>query len=169
MEQPIITQICVVVEDVEAANRHWATVLGRQEETVITIFPPDMVLHYTDGQLMDYLDCRVAKYDMGNIVLELIQPGASMSPWRKFLEEKGQGVFHFCLKVDDRSAFQQRLTDIGAGLPYHIGYFEGGSYSYADTKRSLGLELSINNHQDNRALMERLKSGEVRALDELKI
>lgn len=167
MSQPVITQMCVVVENVKVVNRHWAKVLEREEAQIITIFPKDVVLHYTNGQQVDYVDCQVAKYDLGNMILELIQPGESMSPWRKFLEEKGQGVFHFCIRVEDRVLFQNTLSEIGVGLPYHIGYFGGGSYSYAAASPQLGVELSINNYADNGAVIENLKAGLTKPFDEL--
>lgn len=163
----IITQICIVVHDVRQANSNWAKVLGVDEETIETIFP-DGILHYTHGKPTEYKDCQVAKYQLGNFVLELIQPGQSPSPWRTFLEKNGQGVFHFCLLVDDRKGFQQTLSQIGVGLPYHVGYFPGGSYSYVDAKESLGLELSVNNQADYSALFQGLLDGTLDPMDELK-
>ncbi|MFT3890044.1 MAG: hypothetical protein QM730_00280 [Anaerolineales bacterium] len=47
-EHRIITQVCVVVNDVRQANANWAKVLGVPEEKIETIFP-DGILHYTNG------------------------------------------------------------------------------------------------------------------------
>ena len=163
----IITQICVVVHDVRQANSHWAKVLGVAEEKIETIFP-DGILHYTNGQPAEYKDCQVAKYQLDNFVLELIQPGQSPSPWRTFLEKNGQGVFHFCVLVEDRKGFQQTLSEIGVGLPYHIGYFPGGSYSYVASKEQLGLELSVNHHENHADLFKGLLDGTAIPMDELK-
>lgn len=163
----MITQVCIVVHDVRQANANWAKVLGVPEEKIETIFP-DGILHYTNGQAADYRDCQVAKYQLENFVLELIQPGHSPSPWRTFLEQNGQGVFHFCVLVEDRKGFQQRLSQIGVGLPYHIGYFPGGSYSYVDAKEQLGLELSVNNQADYQELFKGLQDGTAIPMDELK-
>jgi len=165
-ESKLITQICIVVNDVQQANANWAKVLGMPKETIETIFP-DGILHYTHDEPAEYRDCRVAKYQLGNFVLELLQPGESASPWRAFLEKNGPGVFHFCVLVDDRKVFQQTLSDIGVALPYHIGYFPGGSYSYVDAKEQLGIELSVNNHGDYGALFEGLLNGTAVPLDEL--
>ncbi len=162
----IITQICVVVRDVRQANAHWAKVLGVPEEKIETIFP-DGILHYTQGQATEYKDCQVAKFQLENFVLELIQPGPTPSPWGAFLEKHGQGVFHVCVLVNDRKAFQHTLTEIGVGLPYHIGYFPGGSYSYVDAKESLGLELSVNTLADYSQLFQSLLDGTAQPFDEL--
>ena len=167
-EQKMITQICIVVRDVRQANANWAKVLGVPEEKIETIFP-DGILHYTHDKPAQYKDCQVAKYQLGNFVLELIQPGESPSPWRAFLEKNGQGVFHFCVLVDDRKGFQQTLSEIGVGLPYHIGYFPGGSYSYVASKEQLGLELSVNNQaEDYQEMFKGLLNGTVNPMDELK-
>lgn len=123
---------------------------------------------YSAGKPAEYRDCQVAKYQLGNFVLELLQPGESPSPWRAFLEKNGPGVFHFCVPVDDRKLFQQTLAEIGVGLPDHIGYFPQGSYSYVEAKDQLGLELSVNNQADYRQLFDQLLNGAVAPLAELK-
>lgn len=166
-ENRIITQVCVVVHDVKWANANWSKVLGVPEEKIETIFP-DGILHYTHGQPAEYRDCQVAKYRLDGFVLELIQPGKSPSPWRTFLEQNGQGVFHFCVLVDDRKVFQQTLAEIGVGVPYHVGYFPGGSYSYVDAKEPLGLELSVNHQGDYGELFAALLRGTAVPLAELK-
>ncbi|MCA9898726.1 MAG: VOC family protein [Ardenticatenaceae bacterium] len=166
-ESKIITQICIVVNDVKQANANWAKVLGRLEETIETIFP-DGILHYADTEPVEYKGIQVAKYDLGNFVLELLQPGPTPSPWRTFLEKNGPGVFHFCVLVDDRKVFQQTLTEIGVGLPYHIGYFPQGSYSYVDAKTQLGLDLSVNYLGEYQELFAGLLRGTAVPLDELK-
>ena len=166
-ETNVITQVCVVVHDVHQANANWSKVLRVPEEKVETIFP-DGILHYTNGAPTEYRDCQVAKYQLGNFVLELIQPGESPSPWRTFLEKNGQGVFHFCILVEDRKGFQQVLSNIGVGMPYHVGYFPGGSYSYVNAKDQLGLELSVNTLADYNQLFQGLLAGTVEPFDELK-
>lgn len=130
--------------------------------------PTEGLLHYTFGNLAEYSGCKVVKYEMGNLILELTQPAETPSPWRAFLDKHGQGVFHFCLFVDDRKSMYVNLTDIGAELPYHVGYFNQGSYSYVDTRAQLGLELSINNLADNSYLMQLLTEGRATPLDEVK-
>lgn len=166
-ETRLITQLCIVVHDVKKANANWAKILGVAEEKIETIFP-EGIHHYTHGGAAQYKDCQVAKYQLENFVLELLQPGQTPSPWRTFLEKNGQGVFHVCLFVDDRKIFQQKLADIGVGLPYHIGYYPGGSYSYVDSKEQLGLELSVNHQGDYTELIQKLLEGISQPLDELR-
>lgn len=138
-----ITQICIVVHDVEAATKHWATVLGMEEAVIETIFP-EGIDHITHGKPSVYSDCRVAKYNLTNVIIELMEPGKGPSPWRDFLDTKGPGVFHFCVQVEEPKEIFQRLSDIGVEAPYHIGDFNFGFYSYVAAKEQLGVELSVN-------------------------
>ena len=168
----LVTQICVVVHDAEKTSANWARVLDVPAAEVVTIFP-EGVYHYTndeaaDYQATDYKDCRVAKFELGNLVLELLQPGQGHSPWRTFLEQNGPGVMHVCLAVEDRKGFQRRLTDLGVGLPYHVGYYPGGSYSYVASREQLGLELSINHEGNYTDLIGNLLGGLAGPLDELR-
>ncbi len=165
--QPALFQICIVVHDVHQTSAHWARLLNRPEAPVEVIFPGGIV-HHTHGQPAAYVDCQVAKYDLGHLVLELMQPGPGSSPWRDHLDQHGPGVFHVCLQVDDRRAFQQTLGEIGVGLPYHVGYWPGGSYSYVDSKAALGLELSVNHRADHTLLMQALLSGAAQPLDDMR-
>lgn len=162
-----IFQICIVVHDVHQASAQWARLLDRPEAPVEVIFQGG-IQHYTHGQPAEYVDCQVAKYDLGNLVLELMQPGPGPSPWRDHLDRRGPGVFHVCMQVDDRRAFQQKLADIGVGMPYHVGYHAGGSYSYVDTAQALGLELSVNHRADHALLMQALLSGAAQPFDDMR-
>ena len=163
----IITQVCVVVQDVHKANTNWAKVLGVPEAEIATVFP-EGIFHFTHGTVTKFKDLQVAKYELDSFVLELLQPGSTPSPWKDFLERNGQGVFHFCLAVKDRKGIQHTLGEIGVGLPYHIGYYPGGSYSYVDCRNQLGLELSVNHHDGNVQWFEDVTAGRVQPLDDLK-
>ncbi len=163
----IITQVCVVVNDVHQVNANWAKVLGVPEAEIETVFSGGIV-HYTYGQPAEYTDCQVAKYQLDSFVLELIQPGPSASPWRTFLEKNGQGVFHFCIFVDDRKVFQQTLSSIGVDMPYHVGYFPTGSYSYVNAKEQLGLELSVGIQADYQDIFQGLLDGKIKPMDEMR-
>ena len=92
IENRMITQICIVVRDVRKVNSNWAKILGVPEEKIETIFP-EGILHYTHGKATEYKDCQVAKYQLDNFVLELIQPGQTSSPWRTFLENTVRAFF----------------------------------------------------------------------------
>ena len=163
----IITQVCIVVHDVKVANANWSKLLGLPPAEIVTIFP-DGIIHHTNGKRSEYRDCQVAKYELDTFVIELMQPGPTPSPWRAFLDKNGQGVFHFCFAVKDRKGTQNMLGEMGIGLPYHIGYYPGGSYSYVASQPQLGVELSINHHDGSEQRFRDLLAGVVKPMDELK-
>lgn len=49
----------------------------------------------------------------GGPILELISPLGEGSPIWKFLEEKGEGIHHFCFEVDDVAEAMKKLSDAG--------------------------------------------------------
>lgn len=56
---------------------------------------------------------RVAKLPVGESTLELIQPLAGEEAVTKFLEKKGEGIHHICLKTDNVIALTKELMDKG--------------------------------------------------------
>ncbi len=44
---------------------------------------------------------RVAKFDVGGVHIEFLQPLAEDSPISKFLEKKGEGIHHIAYYTDD--------------------------------------------------------------------
>jgi methylmalonyl-CoA/ethylmalonyl-CoA epimerase len=59
---------------------------------------------------------RVAKLDLGNTHLELLEPLSADTPVGKFLSQKGGGLHHICVGVDDIENELQNLKTHGARL-----------------------------------------------------
>lgn len=59
---------------------------------------------------------RVAKLDLGNTHLELLEPLAEDTPVGKFLSQRGPGIHHICIGVKDVCAELQTLKGHGARL-----------------------------------------------------
>lgn len=113
-------------------------------EAAVEIIFPEGIEHVTYDKPAIYKDCRVAKYQLQNIMVELIEPGEKSRPWRHFLEKHGTGVFHVCMFVQKPDEIYERLREIGVRKSYHVGTFDSGFYSYVAAKDQLGIELSIN-------------------------
>lgn len=56
---------------------------------------------------------RVAMLLCGESKIELLEPTSPDSPIARFLERKGPGMHHLCLRSDDISAEDQRLREAG--------------------------------------------------------
>lgn len=53
---------------------------------------------------------------VGDSNLELLEPTGPESPIAKFIEKRGEGIHHICLRVDDIEAHLERLKSQGFRL-----------------------------------------------------
>ncbi len=53
---------------------------------------------------------------VGDVSLELLEPTSEDSPIAKFIEKRGEGIHHICLRVDDIEAHLQQLQSRGYRL-----------------------------------------------------
>ena len=56
---------------------------------------------------------NTAVYDLDGVSLELIEPIGDDSPISKFLQKKGEGLHHVCLKVDSLEETMTELKEKG--------------------------------------------------------
>ena len=59
---------------------------------------------------------RTAFLSVGDANLELLEPTAPDSPIAKFIEKRGEGIHHICLRVDDIEAHLAKLKNEGYRL-----------------------------------------------------
>jgi methylmalonyl-CoA/ethylmalonyl-CoA epimerase len=115
-ETPDITQVAIVVYDLEATMKAYHRLLGWGPWRVYDFRPPlygDLTLH---EQPADY-GVRVAETRAGPIAFELLQPlGDGPNPYRHWLDAHGEGLHHIACMTrsdDDAEAMQDRLIAAG--------------------------------------------------------
>ena len=59
---------------------------------------------------------NTAVYDLNGVSLELIEPIGDDSPITKFLQKKGEGLHHVCLKVDSLEETMDVLKEKGIDI-----------------------------------------------------
>lgn len=59
---------------------------------------------------------RTAFLSTGDANLELLEPTSPDSPVARFIEKRGEGIHHICLRVDDIEAHLERLRSHGYRL-----------------------------------------------------
>ena len=129
--------LCVVVHDIDRAQAFYESVgIGPWHD-----YPP---LHeYTELDMPDPDGFRALKYRyawIGDQQLQLCQPGPEPTPQRRFLDERGEGVFHVGFEVPDADAAE---AEVGA-RPLMRGRRENGSgFTYFDTAEQAGVILEI--------------------------
>jgi methylmalonyl-CoA/ethylmalonyl-CoA epimerase len=88
---------------------------------------------------------RVAKLDLGNTHLELLEPLSADTPVGKFLSQKGGGLHHICLGVPDIEAELKNLKSHGARLideTPRLGA-SGASIAFVHPKTTGGVLLEL--------------------------
>lgn len=59
---------------------------------------------------------KTAFLSVGDANLELLEPSSADSPIAKFIEKRGEGIHHICLRVDDLESHLARLKTEGYRL-----------------------------------------------------
>lgn len=149
-----ICQIALVVEDLDRVVNNYRQTFQLPEASVFYLPSPKEIPAFTDGVQGDYSDCRMAVLHLGNMVLEITQPGASDSPWRRWLDQHGPGVQHLGFMVEERDkdeAFAS-LEKTGSNM-YHAGFYPNLTYTFVDGYQAFGLDLNIKWNTDNQGKM----------------
>ena len=99
-----IDHIAIAVPNLEEASRFYQDVLG---------------LHWAGVEALPEQKVRIAMFHAGapgGAQIELLEPMSPDSPVAKFLKERGPGIHHICLEVDDLEAEMARLRSRGTAL-----------------------------------------------------
>jgi methylmalonyl-CoA/ethylmalonyl-CoA epimerase len=94
-----IDHIGIAVKDLDKGLSKWQEILG---------------LRLQGRDEIKERGVKLAELDIqGGPILELISPLGEDSPLRKFLDEKGEGIHHFCFEVDDVTDAMDKLKEAG--------------------------------------------------------
>lgn len=139
-KQPRLWDVAVLVKDLEKVKKRILE-LGIGE--IINAGPPEGAegLYYR-GKPFDKA-MKVFILRIGNMNLEFIQPDDGPNPWSEFLKEKGEGIHHIGFHVENVEREVDRLTALGAEVPFY-GKIKGEmGAAYVDLKvANLVLELT---------------------------
>jgi catechol 2,3-dioxygenase-like lactoylglutathione lyase family enzyme len=136
-----ISQIAVVVRDIERAARTYADVFHLPVPKII-ITEKEEVTHAKYRGAPTQARAKLAFFQMGSLSLELIEPVGGPSTWQEFLEKHGEGVHHIAFRI---KGMEEVLTFLaGKGMPaVQRGDFKGGRYAYVDSEPALGVILEL--------------------------
>jgi len=132
--------ICIVVEDIEKTKSYYeSNGVGPWVD-----YPP--LAEYTKLNVIDekgFFDTRFVYTHIGNLQLQLAQPGEGKTIYKEFLETKGEGVFHIGFEVDDVNAVEKQLTEAEMKVLASGRRDDGSGFSYLDTREQAGVTLLI--------------------------
>lgn len=96
-----INHVAIAVADVEESLKFWRDALGLE-------------LHHVED--VPSQKAMVAFLPTGESEVELVKPTAEDTGVAKFLAEKGPGMHHLCLEVDDIEGMLMQLKEKGVRL-----------------------------------------------------
>ena len=132
--------ICIVVEDIEKTKSYYESIgIGPWVD-----YPP--LVEYTKLNVIDekgFFATRFVYTQIGDLQLQLAQPGEGKTIYKEFLEMKGEGVFHIGFEVDDIDIVDKQLTDNGLKILSGGRRDDGSGFSYLDTRQHAGVTLLV--------------------------
>lgn len=137
----VITQIGMLVHDVERSAQAWAALLSQPVSPISGSGPYEQTQAQYRGQPCQGR-VRQAFYQCGGVQLELIEPDAQPSIWRECLNQDGEGLHHVAFQIQDMAGKIACLE--GMGMPLlQKGEYPGGRYAYLDGRDSVGLIVEL--------------------------
>jgi methylmalonyl-CoA epimerase len=140
VDLPPIDQVGIVVEDMDRAIEYYSATFGWGPFKVNDLEMKEVT--YKEK----LIDCRmkVARTRQENIEIELIQVVEGETPYTDFLEEKGEGLHHLGIRVDDLHELLAKLAREGIQPVFHKYYPEiNFGFAYLDTDHIGGVMLEL--------------------------
>ncbi|WP_420003673.1 VOC family protein [Arenibacterium sp. LLYu02] len=132
--------ICILVHDLEARQAAYERLgIGPWYD-----YPKSGT--YTEFHVPNPEASKAMRYkccDLGNVQLQLCDPGALDSPQKRHLESQGEGVYHLGFEVADLIAAQAEGRALGLDVIAHGRRTDESGFCYFDTKASTGLVLEV--------------------------
>jgi methylmalonyl-CoA/ethylmalonyl-CoA epimerase len=136
-----ITQVGIIVKDIDKARNAWAEVLGVKAPEVSVAESHFSRPTLYQGSPSD-AKAKLAFFAMGNLQIELIQPLGGKSTWQEYQDKYGEGIHHIAFAVKDIDGVEKRFEL--QGMPtVQRGGWDGGAYSYIDASKELGCVLEL--------------------------
>lgn len=138
----VVTQIGLVVNDIEETSQKYADFLG--------VDKPDFIItDVYDKAETKYMGsptnarAKLAFFNVGpNLTIELIEPDHEPSTWRESLDKNGEGVHHIAFNIKGMKETILKLE--GNNMPLlQKGEYTGGRYAYMDCLKDLKVILEL--------------------------
>ena len=132
--------VCIVVQDLEKAVAYYES-LG-----VGPWYDYPKSGPYVEFEVPNEAASKAMRYkcaDLANVQIQLCDPGELDSPQRRFLDTRGEGVYHLGFEVPDRDAAEAEGRRLGMGVIARGRRADGSGFCYFDTRAEAGIVLEI--------------------------
>jgi catechol 2,3-dioxygenase-like lactoylglutathione lyase family enzyme len=136
-----VTQVGIIVQDIEAKTRAWAEVLGLPAPEIMITDTYEQAQTEYNGRPSD-ARAKLAFFNLGQVELELIEPVGRPSTWQDQLDEHGDSLHHLAFEIQGMSDKVAYLEAKGLSLVQR-GEYPGGRYAYVDGNAQLGAILEL--------------------------
>jgi methylmalonyl-CoA/ethylmalonyl-CoA epimerase len=142
-----VLQIAVVTADLDRAIQVWTEKYG-VEPWRVTTYDREAVSDWTrDGRPVDY-ELRIAIANIGDFMIELVEPVSGESPWSRSLSEHGGADhLHHVLCAYETNDFATGIDDFRRkGVPVEASGDMPGrgiSWAFLDSEPDLGFRLEF--------------------------
>jgi methylmalonyl-CoA/ethylmalonyl-CoA epimerase len=141
--QPVVVQVAVIVRDIEASARRYCALFGLPVPDIL-VTPGYATARTTFHGQPSEATAKLAFLNFGQVQIELIEPDDQPSVWRAFLDEKGEGVQHIALQVQNTQHSTDALAAQGIPVVQQGLYADGnGIYTYVGSEGALGVMLEL--------------------------
>jgi methylmalonyl-CoA/ethylmalonyl-CoA epimerase len=132
--------ICIAVPDIDRAVAFYESVgIGPWHD-----YPP--LEEFTDLQVRSAEGFQELVYRwamIGDVQLQLVQPGPADTPQREFLDAHGPGVYHLGFVVADADRAERDAAALGLSATARGRRPDGSGFTYFDTRDGAGVTLEI--------------------------
>jgi len=137
----VITQIGILVHDIEKAAQAYADFFGAPKPDIIVTDTVEKAQTEYNGEPSE-ARAKLAFFHMGSLQLELIEPDDRPSTWRNHLNEHGEGPHHIAFEI---KGMKEKIELLGSkGFPLQQkGEYTGGRYAYIDTFKELKVLVEL--------------------------
>jgi catechol 2,3-dioxygenase-like lactoylglutathione lyase family enzyme len=136
-----VTQVAIIVRDIEARVQAWAAVLGMPVPEIIVTDPVEVAQTEYQGAPSPGR-AKLAFFKLGQVSLELIEPIDGPSTWKDQLDQHGESLHHIAFNVEGMGERIAHLAAHGAPLVQR-GEYTGGRYAYVDGTSALGAVVEL--------------------------
>ena len=142
-----ITQVGIIVRDIEAKAQAWAKVLGLPAPEILIAGTYERAQTEYNGKPSN-ARAKLAFFRLGQVDLELIEPIGEPSTWRDQLDEHGDSLHHIAFEIKGMPEKVAYLETQGLSLVQR-GEYPGGRYAYVDGNAQLGTILELLENDDD--------------------
>lgn len=137
----VITQVGIIVHDIEARARAWSDILGLPMPDIQVTDTVDLA-HTEYHGAPSTARARLAFFHLGQVDVELIEPIGEPSTWNDQLQQHGDSLHHIAVQIKGMQAKLAYLDSKGMRL-LQRGEYTGGRYAYVDGQAQLGTILEL--------------------------